>query len=128
MQCQSIVLYTWYLPCQRCAKEIARVLGQYTNTHRVTLVYTSTSQNQERFYTSTSQNQERFYTSTSQNQERFYTSTSQNQERFYTSTSQNQERFYTSTSQNQERCLMMEKAGITVIKRQYSGYLASAGD
>ena len=40
--CQSIVLYTWFLPCQHCAEEITRVLGQYTTTHRVTVVYTST--------------------------------------------------------------------------------------
>ena len=42
-QCQSIVLYSWLLPCLRCAEEIAHVLGQYTTTHRVTVVYTSTA-------------------------------------------------------------------------------------
>ena len=40
--CKSILLYSWFLPCLRCAEEIARVLGQYTTTHRVTVVYTST--------------------------------------------------------------------------------------
>ena len=40
--CQSIVLYSWFLPCQDCAEKIACVLGQCTTTHRVTVVYTST--------------------------------------------------------------------------------------
>ena len=78
-QCLSILLYSWLLPCQHCAEEIARVLGQYTATHHVTLVYTTTVRE---------------------------------------------------ASENQERRnkLTMQNAGITVIKRQYSGYLASAGD
>ena len=44
-QCQSIVLYSWFLPCLCCAEEIAHMLGQYTTTHRVTVVYTSTTWN-----------------------------------------------------------------------------------
>ena len=74
--CKSILLYSWFLPCQHCTEKIVHVLGQYTTTHRVTVVYTSTA----------------------------------------------------SESQERRNKLTMEKAGITVIKRQYDGYLASAGD
>ena len=55
--CQSIVLYSWFLPCQCCAEEIARVLGQQTIScsYCVTVVYTTiiknTSEEEERYNT-----------------------------------------------------------------------------
>ena len=41
--CQSIVLYTWFVPCEGCTRKIIRVLGQLT--YRVTVVYSSKMRN-----------------------------------------------------------------------------------
>ena len=39
--CQSIVLYTWFVPCEGCTRKIIRMLGQFTETYCVTVVYSS---------------------------------------------------------------------------------------
>ena len=39
---RSILLYTWLLPCIRCAQEIIRVLGPYSQQQQVIVVYTAT--------------------------------------------------------------------------------------
>ena len=39
---RSILLYTWLLPCIRCAQEIIRVLEPYSQHQQVIVVYTAT--------------------------------------------------------------------------------------
>ena len=50
--CQSIVLYTWFVPCDDCTGKIINKLGQFTETHHVTVVYLKkmrkTSEEQEK--------------------------------------------------------------------------------
>lgn len=38
--CESIVLYTWFLPCEHCTEKIIDTLGLYTSNYQVTVVYT----------------------------------------------------------------------------------------
>ena len=73
--CRSIVLYTWFVPCEDCTRKIIHVLGQLT--YRVTVVYSSKMRNM---------------------------------------------------IEEEERRNMsnLEAAGITVIKRRYTGYLQQA--
>ena len=40
-ECQTVVLYTWLLPCDSCADTIIRKLGQEGQRLRVILIYTS---------------------------------------------------------------------------------------
>lgn len=39
--CQTIVLYTWLLPCEDCKNELITKLGPLTQDKKVLLVYTS---------------------------------------------------------------------------------------
>ena len=40
-RCQTIVLYTWLLPCQGCKRNIMKKLGQFAMNKTVILAYTS---------------------------------------------------------------------------------------